>query len=221
MNNLYKNSLKRIFDLMAAIVIIVLLSPAYLIVAVCLYFYNDGKIVFTQERVGKGNKPFKLYKFKSMNDKKDKDGLLLKDTDRLTPFGKFIRKTSLDELPQIFNVFKGEMSLVGPRPLYTQYLPYYSDYHIRRHEVLPGITGLAQTQGRNDLKFSERFNFDVQYVDSVSFMLDMKILFKTVLKVFKPTDIKIGRPITEVDDIGITKGLSKNLLNLKEENKDS
>lgn len=218
---MYKSFFKRILDLLIALSVLIVFLPIYAVVFVVLLVLNDGKAIFTQQRVGKNNKIFKLFKFKSMNDRKDKDGLLLKDVDRLTPFGIFIRKTSIDELPQIFNVLKGDMSIVGPRPLLPEYLPYYSDYHIRRHEVRPGVTGLAQVTGRNNLKFSERFNLDVQYVDSVSLFKDIELLFKTFLKFFKSSDIQLGRPMSEVDDIGITKGLSQNYFNPEKEKEDA
>ena len=210
---MYKDFFKRLLDLLISISFFIVFLPVYIIVFITLYILNDGKAFFSQKRVGKNNKIFKLLKFKSMNDKKDKDGLLLKDIERLTPFGIFIRKTSLDELPQIFNVIKGDMSIVGPRPLLPEYLPYYSDLHIQRHNVRPGVTGLAQVNGRNNLKFSERFNLDVEYVNSVGFFSDIIIIFKTFLKLFKSNDIKLGRPMSEIDDIGITKGLAQNYFN--------
>ncbi len=215
---MYKHFFKRALDLLIAFVVLIVFFPIYAFLTIILYFLNDGKPFFTQNRIGKNNKVFKLIKFKSMNDRKDKSGLLLPDVKRLTPIGIFIRKTSLDELPQIFNVIKGDMSLIGPRPLLPEFLPYYSEYHKRRHEVKPGVTGLAQTNGRNNLKFSERFNYDVQYIDSLSFCNDLKILFKTFINLFSRTnEIRIGRPVSELDDVGITKGLSRNLLNIKEE----
>lgn len=218
---MYRSFFKRLIDILIAIGVITFLLPVYIIICFTLFILNDGKVFFTQKRIGKHNQEFRLIKFKSMNDKKDADGLMLPDVKRLTPFGIFIRKSSLDELPQIFNVFKGDMSIVGPRPLLPEYLPYYNDRHIRRHELRPGITGLAQTQGRNNLTFGQRFDFDVEYVDKLSFGLDISILYKTFLKVIRPTgDIQLGRPISELDDIGITKGLSKNYLNIKEEEDD-
>lgn len=218
---MYKSFFKRGLDLLIALSVLIAFSPVYLFLIIVLFILNDGKPFFTQNRIGKSNKEFRLIKFKSMNDRKDKDGLLLPDVKRLTSFGKFIRKTSLDEFPQIFNVIIGDMSIVGPRPLLPEYLPYYNEYHIRRHEVKPGITGLAQTKGRNDLKFSERFNYDVQYVDNISLGLDIKILFQTFLNLFAKTgEIKIGRPLSELDDVGVSKGLSKNLLNIKESEND-
>jgi len=213
---MYKKYFKRFLDLIIAFVVLLLFSPIYLIVAVVLFVLNNGKVFFTQQRIGKNNNAFKLIKFKSMNDKKDKMGMLLPDVKRLTPFGKFIRKSSLDELPQLFNVLKGDMSIVGPRPLLPEYLPYYNNHHIRRHEVNPGITGLAQVSGRNNLTFGQRFDKDVEYVDTVSLALDITILYKTFLRVIQPSkDIKLGRPIAELDDIGITKGLGENYLNVK------
>lgn len=216
---MYKSFFKRILDLIIAFFVVVILSPVFIISWIVLLIVNQGLPFFTQDRVGKNGQIFKLIKFRSMNNKKDLDGVLLKDIERLTPFGKFIRKTSIDELPQVFNIFKGDMSVVGPRPLLTEYLPYYSEYHAQRHNVRPGITGLAQVEGRNGLKFSERFNLDVSYVKKISFSLDITILFRTFLKFFQPSEIKIGRPMSEIDDIGITRGLSSNYFN-KEKDED-
>lgn len=213
---MYNKYLKRFLDLIISIFVGVIFLPIFVIVFIILFFQNSGEVFFVQTRIGKMNKKFGLMKFRSMNNKKDNLGNLLKDMDRITPFGHFIRKTSLDELPQIFNILKGDMSLVGPRPLLPEYLPYYSEYHIRRHEIKPGITGLAQIEGRNYLKFSERFNLDVHYVDNVSFKLDFKILVKTFFKIFKSSDISMGRKMSEVDDIGITKGLAKHYFNVDE-----
>lgn len=214
---MYKRFGKRILDFFLSLIGIVMLSPIIIVLIILLGVQNNFKPFFFQTRIGKDNQTFKVIKFKTMNDKKDKEGNLLKDKDRLTTLGKTVRKTSLDEIPQLFNVLKGDMSLIGPRPLLIDYLPYYNEYHIRRHEVLPGITGLAQIKGRNFLKFSERFNLDVQYVDSVSFGLDMCILLETFLKVFKTNEISMGRKMSEVDDIGITKGLSKHYFNVDED----
>jgi len=208
-----------VIDLTISIIVLLVFSPILIIVSLVLLISNNGSIFFTQTRVGKDEKLFKLVKFKSMNDKKDKDGELLKDVERLTKFGLFIRKSSLDELPQIFNIIKGEMSVVGPRPLLVEYLPYYNDHHARRHEVKPGITGLAQVNGRNGLTFGQRFDYDVAYVDSYSFIKDVSILFQTFTKFFKKSEISIGRPMSEVDDIGITKGLASHYFNKeKDEN---
>lgn len=216
---MYKLYFKRILDICFSLFGILLLSPIIIIIIVLLSAQNSCRPFFFQKRIGKRNREFKVIKFKTMNDKKDKDGNLLKDKDRLTSLGSFIRKSSLDEIPQLFNVLKGEMSLIGPRPLLPEYMPYYNEFHIRRHEVSPGITGLAQVSGRNFLKFSERFNFDVQYVDNVSIKLDFIIFLKTIMKVFKTNEISMGRKMSEIDDIGITKGLSKHYFNIEEDEK--
>lgn len=218
---MYKKTFKRVIDILVSLIGLSILLPLIILLIVLLSLQNNFKPFFIHYRVGKNNKMFKVVKFKTMNDKKDRDGNLLKDKDRLTLLGSFIRKSSLDEIPQLFNIIKGDMSLVGPRPLLPEYLPYYSDYHIRRHEVLPGITGLAQVQGRNYLKFSERFNLDVSYVDNLSFFLDVKILLKTFKKVFNTSEISMGRKMSEIDDIGITKGLSSHYFNVDENNIDA
>ncbi|WP_137905080.1 sugar transferase [Chryseobacterium sp. 2VB] len=181
---MYKNYLKRIFDFVFSLMGITLLLPIFLIVMVGLFLSNDGKPFFFQLRPGKNGKVFKIIKFKTMNDKKDSNGNLLSDAERLTAVGSFVRKTSLDEIPQLINVLKGDMSLIGPRPLLVQYLPLYNDHQARRHEVRPGITGWAQINGRNAISWEEKFNLDVWYVDHVSFILDLKIIFLTIKKVF-------------------------------------
>lgn len=181
---MYKFYLKRLIDFFAAFFGLLLLSPILLIVTVWLYFVNDGKPFFFQQRPGKDGKIFKIVKFKTMNDKKDAAGNLLPDADRITSVGAFVRKTSLDEIPQLINVLKGDMSLIGPRPLLVQYLPLYSAQQARRHEVKPGITGWAQVNGRNAISWQQKFDYDVWYVDNISFTLDMKILFLTIKKVF-------------------------------------
>lgn len=216
---MYTRYIKRFIDFFLSLLALLVFTPLILILIILLSIQNNFNPFFLQKRVGKNNSVFKVIKFKTMNDKKDKDGNLLKDKERLTKLGKIVRKTSLDELPQLFNVIKGDMSIVGPRPLLIEYLPYYNNYHIRRHEVLPGITGLAQVNGRNFLKFSERFNLDVEYVDTISFKLDLIIIFKTVQKIFKSSEISMGRKMSEVDDIGITKGLDKHYFNVEEDGK--
>jgi len=177
---MYKNFLKRIIDFTAALIGFVLLSPVFLAVMVFLYFANQGKPFFFQWRPGKNGELFKIIKFKTMNDKKDSEGNLLPNVQRLTKVGRFVRKTSLDEIPQLLNVIKGDMSLVGPRPLLPEYLPMYSAKQQRRHEVRPGITGWAQVNGRNTISWTQKFDYDVYYVDHCSLLLDIKILFKTV-----------------------------------------
>lgn len=181
---MYKNYLKRLFDFTIALVGLICLSPIFLVVTIGLYFANQGKPFFFQTRPGKNEKVFRIVKFKTMNDKKDKNGDLLPDAERLTKIGSFVRKTSLDEIPQLINVLKGDMSLVGPRPLLVQYLPLYNEKQKRRHEVRPGITGWAQVNGRNAISWQQKFEYDVWYVDHVSLMLDIKILFLTLKKVF-------------------------------------
>ncbi len=171
-------------DFCIALFILLLLSPIMLIVAVLLYVMNGGAVFFTQQRPGKNATLFKVIKFKTMNDKKDQDGKLLPDKERLTPVGKFVRTTSIDELPQMINVLKGDMSLIGPRPLLPKYLPLYNEQQKRRHEVKPGITGWAQVNGRNAISWEQKFEYDVWYVDNLSFLLDVKIVFLTLKKVF-------------------------------------
>lgn len=193
---MYPNSIKPFLDFCSSIIGIVLLSPLFLIVAVLLFFANNGKPFFFQLRPGKNGKIFKIVKFKTMNDKKDSKGILLPDSERLTLIGKWVRKTSLDEIPQLFNVIKGDMSIVGPRPLLTNYLHLYNNFQNRRHEVKPGITGWAQVNGRNAISWDKKFECDVWYVDHISFSLDMKILFKTISKVLKSDGINAADAAT-------------------------
>lgn len=182
---MYKNIIKPIFDFSLAIIGILLFAPLFMILTIILYFANGGQPFFFQLRPGKGGKLFRIIKFKTMNDKRDAGGNLFSDAERLTKIGRFIRKTSLDEIPQLLNVIKGEMSLVGPRPLLPSYLDLYNDFQRRRNEVKPGITGWAQINGRNHISWEEKFKYDVWYVDHVSFWLDFKILIITILKVVK------------------------------------
>jgi undecaprenyl phosphate N,N'-diacetylbacillosamine 1-phosphate transferase len=180
---MYKSFFKRIFDLLAAFFGLLLLSPLFIVATLGLYFANQGKPFFFQLRPGKQGILFHIVKFKTMNDKKDRNGALLPDGDRLTKIGLFVRKTSLDEIPQLINVLKGEMSLIGPRPLLPEYLPLYDAVQQRRHDVKPGITGWAQVNGRNAISWEQKFKYDVWYVDHLSFLLDLKIFFLTVKKV--------------------------------------
>lgn len=182
---MYKKYIKRILDFILAIIGFMLLLPIFSVVTVFLIFANQGKPFFFQLRPGRNEKIFKIIKFKTMNDKKDKEGNLLPDADRLTRVGQFVRKTSLDEIPQLLNVIKGDMSIIGPRPLLVQYLPLYDENQKRRHEVRPGITGLAQINGRNAISWKEKFEYDVEYVDNLSFILDIKIIIFTLKKVLK------------------------------------
>lgn len=182
---MYRTIFKRLIDLTLSLGILILISPIFLLVLIFLGIANQGKPFFIQKRPGKKGKIFSIIKFKTMNDKKDAQGNLLPDAERLTSIGKFVRKTSLDEIPQLLNVLKGDMSLIGPRPLLVSYLPLYNDFQNRRHEVRPGITGWAQVNGRNAISWQEKFKYDVYYVDHISFKLDMKILWMTFKKVIK------------------------------------
>ena len=186
---MYKRYIKRILDFIIAILTFVLLSPIFILVTVLLCIVNKGNPFFFQQRPGKNEKEFKIFKFKTMTDRRDTEGNLLHDEIRLTRIGKFLRKSSLDEIPQLLNVIKGDMSLIGPRPLLTQYLQLYNSKQKRRHEVKPGITGWAQVNGRNTISWKDKFDYDVWYVDNASLLLDLKILFMTIFKVFKSEGI--------------------------------
>ena len=193
---MYTLIIKPFFDYLASFFGLLLLSPVFIIVSLFLFFANHGKPFFTQNRPGKNGRIFKIVKFKTMNDKKDSNGQLLSDAQRLTAVGSFVRKTSLDEIPQLINVLKCDMSLVGPRPLLTNYLHLYSDFQNRRHEVKPGITGWAQVNGRNAISWDKKFEYDVWYVEHISFILDLKILFRTMLKVIKSDGINAANVAT-------------------------
>lgn len=186
---LYNSVIKRILDVIIASFALLLLLPLSIIITISLYVTNKGKPFFFQKRPGKNGKIFKVIKFKTMTDKKNEKGKLLPDSKRLTPIGKFIRKTSLDELPQLLNVLKGDMSLIGPRPLLPEYLPLYNNKQQKRHDVKPGITGWAQVNGRNAISWQKKFEYDIWYVENLSFFLDLKIIFKTILKVIKSEGI--------------------------------
>lgn len=181
---MYRTVIKRFFDFSSSLLGLIILSPLLLVATISLYFANQGKPFFFQKRPGKNGIMFKIIKFKTMNDKKDPSGNLLSDAQRLTKIGALVRKTSLDEIPQLINVLKGEMSLIGPRPLLPEYLNLYNDFQRRRNEVRPGISGWAQVNGRNTISWEQKFKYDVWYVDHQSFLLDLKILFMTVKKVF-------------------------------------
>ena len=187
---MYKNFLKRVFDFIIVLCVLLVIWPFLLIVTILLLIYNEGAgAFFLQERPGYKGKPFKIIKFKTMNEKKDPDGKLLPDVQRITKFGSFVRKMSIDELPQLINVLKGDMAIIGPRPLLMQYLPLYSKEQARRHDVRPGITGWAQCHGRNNLSWTKKFELDVWYVDHVSFKTDVEIVWTTAMKVLKRADI--------------------------------
>lgn len=188
---MYAKYFKRILDFLLSLIALVVLSPVLIIIAILVRVKLGSPVIFKQQRPGKNEKIFTLYKFRSMTDKRDENGNLLPDSERLTKFGKALRSTSLDELPELFNILKGNMSIVGPRPLAIQYLPYYTEKERHRHDVRPGLTGLAQINGRNCLDWEKRFEFDTEYVRNITFMGDLKIIFKTILKVFKHEDIVV------------------------------
>ena len=189
-SKIYQNYIKRVLDFVFALLLLILLSPLLLVVTIWLHFANKGAgAFFTQERPGKDEKIFRLYKFKSMTDERDAEGNLLPDAERITRAGRFVRSTSIDELPQLWNVLKGDMSFIGPRPLLVRYLPYYTEREHRRHNVRPGITGLSQVSGRNKLKWDQRLERDVRYVEEICFLLDLRIALNTVKKVFRQEDI--------------------------------
>ena len=189
-------------DKFLAIVLLIVLSPVFLLIAFALKISPVKAVFFVHQRPGKNNKPFHLYKFKTMNEKRDSHGKLLPNMQRITPLGAFLRKTSLDEIPQLLNVLLGELSLVGPRPLEMRYLPYYTKEQSRRHEVRPGITGWAQINGRNNLSWEKKFKLDVWYVENISFMLDMKILLLTFKKVFVSEGVN-ANPTATVEPLDV------------------
>lgn len=195
---MYKNILKPIFDYTFSFLLILILSPLFLLLIILLYFFNQKNVFFFQSRPGKNERVFRIIKFKTMTDEKDQQGNLLPDEKRLTKMGKFVRKTSLDELPQLFNVLKGDMSFIGPRPLLVSYLTLYNDEQKKRHHIKPGITGWAQVNGRNAITWEQKFIFDVFYVNNISFTLDLKIFLLTIKKVLKSEGINtIGVATTE------------------------
>lgn len=193
---MYKDFFKRLIDFFVAFFGLVILSPIFILITIGLFVANQGKPFFFQLRPGKDGEIFKIVKFKTMNDKKDAQGVLLSDAQRLTKIGAFVRKTSLDELPQLLNVVKGDMSLIGPRPLLPEYLPLYNSEQMKRHKVLPGITGWAQINGRNAITWKEKFKLDVWYVDNISFALDCKIVLLTIKKVLKSEGISSESSVT-------------------------
>ena len=182
---IYRKYLKRVLDITLAVLLLLALSPLFITISLVLLFVNQGSPFFVQIRAGQYGEPFRIIKFKSMNDKRDAKGELLPDSQRLTRMGLFIRKTSLDEMPQLLNVLKGDLSIVGPRPLYMQYLPHYNAEQSQRHNVKPGITGWAQVNGRQLISFTQRFELDVYYVNNISFKLDMKVMVMTFINLFK------------------------------------
>lgn len=203
---MYKHFLKRLFDFSFALVIIISVSPLIIAITVWLHIVNKGAgAFFIQHRPGKNGKIFKIIKFKTMTDELDSEGNLLADAQRITKVGRFVRTTSVDELPQLFNVLKGEMAIVGPRPLLIKYLPLYTAEQARRHEVRPGITGWAQVNGRNAISWEEKFNFDIWYVDHLSFATDLKIVIMTIKKVIQRKNINSATSITMEAFLGTKK----------------
>lgn len=188
----YERFVKRPLDIFCSLLAIVVFWWLFVVVAILVRVKLGGPVLFTQDRPGKDEKIFKLYKFRTMTDERDENGNLLPDDVRLTKFGRLLRSTSLDELPEIFNILKGDMSIVGPRPLLVSYLPYYTQEERHRHDVRPGLTGLAQVNGRNAIEWDKKLGYDVDYVRSVSFAMDLKIVFLTVVKVLKRSDIQVG-----------------------------
>ncbi|WP_281633890.1 sugar transferase [Flavobacterium luteolum] len=193
---MYKNFIKRILDFSIALICLLILAPVFIAITIFLFVVNGGKPFFVQIRPGKNEKEFKIIKFKTMNDKKDSEENLLADEFRLTPIGAFVRKTSLDEIPQLLNVLKGDMSLIGPRPLLPEYINIYNDFQKQRHDVMPGITGWAQVNGRNAISWKQKLEYDVWYVKNLSFVLDLKVILKTFKKVIKSEGINAAESAT-------------------------
>lgn len=191
LSKMYRKYFKRLFDIVCSLLALIVLSPVLLITAILVRIKLGSPVLFKQKRPGLNEKIFTLYKFRTMTDKKDEQGNLLPDEARLTKFGKMLRSTSLDELPELWNILKGDMSLVGPRPLAVQYLPYYTDEERKRHSVRPGLTGLAQVNGRNAVTWENRFQNDLEYVYRLCFIWDLFIIFRTVIKVFRRSDIGV------------------------------
>lgn len=194
---MYRSCIKRIFDIIISGLALLLLSPVLLILAILVRTKLGSPVIFHQERPGYREKIFTLCKFRTMTDERDENGDLLPDARRLTPFGSFLRKTSMDELPELWNIFKGDMSLIGPRPLLVGYLPYYTERERLRHTVRPGLTGLAQVSGRNFLSWDERLAKDVEYVEHLSFLMDVKVFFQTISVVFRSDDVSVDSEAVE------------------------
>lgn len=192
---MYAKYIKRTLDLILSLMALILLMPLMIIIGILVRINLGSPIIFKQKRPGKNEKIFTLYKFRTMTDKRDIDGNLLPDEYRLTKFGKFLRSTSLDELPELINIIKGDMAIVGPRPLLVEYLPYYTEEEKHRHDVRPGLTGLAQVNGRNAISWEEKLKYDTEYIKEISFYSDLKIIFKTIKKTIKRKDIKMGKEL--------------------------
>ena len=192
---MYKSFFKRVFDIICALAALIVFSWLYIIVAVLVRLKLGSPVLFRQKRPGKDGKIFTLYKFRTMTDKKDANGNLLSDDERLTKFGRALRKTRLDEIPEAINILKGDMSVVGPRPLLVEYLEYYTEEEMHRHDVRPGLTGLAQVNGRNSITWDDKFKWDLQYINTISFLGDVKIVIQTIAKTVKREDIKVGNEL--------------------------
>lgn len=192
---MYAKYIKRTLDLILSLMALIVLMPLMIIIGILVRINLGSPIIFKQKRPGKNEKIFTLYKFRTMTDKRDIDGNLLPDEYRLTKFGKFLRSTSLDELPELINIIKGDMAIVGPRPLLVEYLPYYTEEEKHRHDVRPGLTGLAQVNGRNAISWEEKLKYDTEYIKEISFYSDLKIIFKTIKKTIKRKDIKMGKEL--------------------------
>lgn len=192
---MYAKYIKRTLDLILSLMALIVLMPLMIIIGILVRINLGSPIIFKQKRPGKNEKIFTLYKFRTMTDKRDIDGNLLPDEYRLTKFGKFLRSTSLDELPELINIIKGDMAIVGPRPLLVEYLPYYTEEEKHRHDVRPGLTGLAQVNGRNTISWEEKLKYDTEYIKQISFYSDLKIIFKTIKKTIKRKDIKMGKEL--------------------------
>ena len=199
---MYRKYIKRLLDIILSLIAIIILLPIYAIISILVLIFMGWPILFKQPRPGKNEKIFNMYKFRTMTNKRDENGNLLPDKERLNKFGKFLRSTSLDELPELFCILIGKMSIVGPRPLVVEYLPYYNEREKHRHDVLPGLTGLAQVNGSNVLQWEERFEYDLEYIKNMSFKNDMKIIFKTIKKVLKKDNIVI-RGTSKTKDFNI------------------
>lgn len=200
---MYAKYFKRILDFLLSLIALIVLSPILIIIAILVRVKLGSPVIFKQQRPGKNEKIFTLYKFRSMTDKRDENGNLLPDSERLTKFGKALRSTSLDELPELFNILKGDMAIVGPRPLLVRYLPYYTEEERHRHDVRPGLTGLAQIHGRNTTNWNDRFKYDVEYTNKITLWVDIEILLKTVIKVIKKEDILVGKEqiLLDLDEV--------------------
>lgn len=194
---IYERFFKRVFDILVSGLALLILSPLLFVLAILVRVNLGSPILFRQERPGKDEKIFKLYKFRSMSDRRDENGNLLSDEERLGKFGKLLRSTSLDELPELWNIFKGDMSLVGPRPLLVEYLPYYTESEHHRHDVRPGLTGLAQINGRNNLSWEMKFEYDTKYIEMISFYSDIRIVFLTFYRVFGRSDVQVNTQASE------------------------